>query len=570
MGRTEVFGQGEEDVVVLELDSNFNVVWSKVYGGESEDISSDILITRNQEILTLGATRSYGNTTLGGYLQKTTLQGELNWAYQYFPNQSLRLNLLVENPNGGFIISGAKTSGIRLQDKVVGFVNDDGILENAYVYDCDSLLEVGPGFLMTSDGGFMLSAHISGGDGFGGSDLEVIKVSSSGEVEWAKRIGGSGTEIEGESSITGILEIGGGYITYTVTDKTDQASFDAYDLLLLKLNFNGDTVWTKTYGTEFDETIGHRGITRIGDNRILLAVRAARGGEETHEARFIEIDTNGVLLSERMFNPAGREGINTISQTRNGHWGISGRLQAYSDDGVTDEATFIVLPDTGQLCVPDPSFTSFVEDTEFRPFVKDMTCERYLEVDYAEVTPIVEDINVTSELSCVGEIPPLLVGEKKSEETSNVGVACLAGSIELRTFNAEGVVWWTDETEQVELTQKETISVFPTSFDDIIVMAHDEWGRTANFTITVEECRPLIVYELLTPNGDGSNDYFVIDQVPKDAVIELTILNTWGDLLYENSDYDNKWDGGDLLSGNYFYILQVNKQLYKGPLVIRK
>ena len=76
---------------------------------------------------------------------------------------------------------------------------------------------------------------------------------------------------------------------------------------------------------------------------------------------------------------------------------------------------------------------------------------------------------------------------------------------------------------------------------------------------------------IFTPNGDGINDVLRFDLLEIYIGNKLQIFNRWGELMYEDNDYLNDWDGGDLKDGTYFYILHVgddNKTLLKGNVTI--
>ena len=85
-----------------------------------------------------------------------------------------------------------------------------------------------------------------------------------------------------------------------------------------------------------------------------------------------------------------------------------------------------------------------------------------------------------------------------------------------------------------------------------------------------------------SPNGDGVNDVFVIRGISKYPNNKLTIINRWGNVVFEKDNYDNTWDGkstqgirfgGDELpDGTYFYILDLgnNEKPYKGFIYISK
>jgi gliding motility-associated-like protein len=67
----------------------------------------------------------------------------------------------------------------------------------------------------------------------------------------------------------------------------------------------------------------------------------------------------------------------------------------------------------------------------------------------------------------------------------------------------------------------------------------------------------------ITPNGDGKNDFFVIDNIEKFTKSELTVFNRWGEILYRSKAYNGQWGGTNqngepLAEGTYYYILRLN------------
>jgi gliding motility-associated-like protein len=78
---------------------------------------------------------------------------------------------------------------------------------------------------------------------------------------------------------------------------------------------------------------------------------------------------------------------------------------------------------------------------------------------------------------------------------------------------------------------------------------------------------------VFTPNGDGINDFLKFDLVEIFPGSKLIVFNRWGNKVYEDTDYFNDWDGGDLQEGTYFYILDINdpdeqNDLMKGTFTI--
>ncbi|RMG77923.1 MAG: hypothetical protein D6714_19060 [Bacteroidetes bacterium] len=83
-----------------------------------------------------------------------------------------------------------------------------------------------------------------------------------------------------------------------------------------------------------------------------------------------------------------------------------------------------------------------------------------------------------------------------------------------------------------------------------------------NGTELSEACRPLI-YNIVTPNGDGMNDTWEIEDVQNFPDISIHIYNRWGALVFDTKGYQNDWAGTDnsgnpLLSGAYYYVVELN------------
>nr|WP_321236031.1 gliding motility-associated C-terminal domain-containing protein [uncultured Psychroserpens sp.] len=78
----------------------------------------------------------------------------------------------------------------------------------------------------------------------------------------------------------------------------------------------------------------------------------------------------------------------------------------------------------------------------------------------------------------------------------------------------------------------------------------------------------LTIYNEFSPNGDGVNEFFVIDCIETFPNNRLEIYNRWGNIVYETRGYRNDWDGtsngravlseGDKLPvGTYYYVIDL-------------
>lgn len=90
--------------------------------------------------------------------------------------------------------------------------------------------------------------------------------------------------------------------------------------------------------------------------------------------------------------------------------------------------------------------------------------------------------------------------------------------------------------------------------------------------INVED---IFIPQAVTPNGDGKNDFLEI-KLSDGVICILNIFNRWGQLVYENSDYQSEWNGQnskgeELENDTYFYTILINDSIsYNGYVVLKK
>jgi gliding motility-associated-like protein len=111
------------------------------------------------------------------------------------------------------------------------------------------------------------------------------------------------------------------------------------------------------------------------------------------------------------------------------------------------------------------------------------------------------------------------------------------------------------------------------------VSATDSAGNESldNDTICIENCAYYVLPNVFTPNGDGSNDFFVPFPgwrfVEK---IELKIFNRWGNVVFETENPAISWNGNDLsgkplndgiyVYNGFYFVKKRDGSLEKKPL----
>jgi gliding motility-associated-like protein len=113
------------------------------------------------------------------------------------------------------------------------------------------------------------------------------------------------------------------------------------------------------------------------------------------------------------------------------------------------------------------------------------------------------------------------------------------------------------------------------------VLVTDRNGLTAEATITVQilpaDFVTITPLRGFSPNGDGINDFWVIEGIEDFPENSVKVFNRWGNVVFETQDYDNAsiaWRGEnnrDTFESTYYFIITVpDLKPITGYLVVKK
>jgi gliding motility-associated-like protein len=106
------------------------------------------------------------------------------------------------------------------------------------------------------------------------------------------------------------------------------------------------------------------------------------------------------------------------------------------------------------------------------------------------------------------------------------------------------------------------------SGDDLVtIRICDQLSVCIEKQFAIEVIGDINVFNGISPNGDGKNDFWVIEYIdlfPDTQTNRVTLYNRWGDVVWEASDYDNtsvvftgiNKNGNELSTGSYFYKIE--------------
>jgi len=205
---------GNSDYWVVKLNSSGDILWQRCLGGTDDDYAYSIQQTSDGGFIVAGQT--YSN------------DGDVSGNHGYDDAWVVKLN----------------SSGDIEWQKCLGGTDDD------YAYSIQQ----------TSDGGFIVTGYTESNDGdvsgnhsnWGWDDAWVVKLNSSGDIEWQKCLGGTNDDRAYSIQQTS----NGGFIVagYTYSNDGDVSGNHGYwDTWVVKLNSSGDIEWQKCLGGTSDD-----------------------------------------------------------------------------------------------------------------------------------------------------------------------------------------------------------------------------------------------------------------------------------------------------------------------------
>jgi hypothetical protein len=178
----------------------------------------------------------------------------------------------------------------------------------------------------TLDGGFILVGQTDS-YGAGGTDVYIVKLNPAGQLQWTKTVGGSGNDVG-----RGVVQTAdGGYVVAGWTNSFGNGGDDFY---LIRLDGNGQLLWTKAYGG----TGNDRAWALIQDQNggFALCGQTSSFGASPNQFYLVKTDAQGSLLWDRRSGVSGVANIGySLVQSPDSGYVMAGSTYNWTGSGST-------------------------------------------------------------------------------------------------------------------------------------------------------------------------------------------------------------------------------------------
>ncbi|MBN2465447.1 T9SS type A sorting domain-containing protein [candidate division WOR-3 bacterium] len=192
-GVTYSFGSGSPNAYVLRTDSVGDTLWTRVYGGASEDYAFSAQQTADSGFIICGTTYSFGAGQSDVYLVKTNAAGDTQWTRTYGGAEHEHGHSVFQTADSGYVICGT-TYSFGTGDADIWLVrtnaNGDTLWTRTFGGDTADL---GHSVAQIPDHGFVLCGQTAS-FGAGNYDAWLIRTDSLGDSVWTRTFGGAGDD----------------------------------------------------------------------------------------------------------------------------------------------------------------------------------------------------------------------------------------------------------------------------------------------------------------------------------------------------------------------------------------
>jgi hypothetical protein len=305
---------GYGDILLVKTNGAGDTTWTYTYGGSHDDIGMYVQQTSDGGYILAGSTNCSGNGSYDVYLIKTNSSGDTLWTRTY-GSGVVDYGFTVQQTNdGGYMVFGRSDGynpGPSGKDYMIK-TDNLGIVQWTKTYGSVHG-DLPFACIQTSDNGYIMQSDVYS---LVSStwDILLVRTDVNGDTLWTRLYA---SPVEDRS--VGVVQTPDGNFVFGAS--TIAQASGSIDYMLVKINSSGDTLWTRTYGGTLADTPYSVQLTSDGG---CIMAGESWSFSQYNSVYLVKSDANGELLwSTSMSGSAYRYGI-FASQNNDGSYIVAG------------------------------------------------------------------------------------------------------------------------------------------------------------------------------------------------------------------------------------------------------
>ncbi len=318
-GWTESYGSGNQDYWLVKVNSAGVTSWSRSFGGASGDHGVSVVETADGGFALAGWAFSFGAGIADFWLVKTNSDGDSLWSRAYGGTGHDECRVVQQTADQGFLLAGG-TYSFGAGDWDFWVVKTDSGGDSLWSRTLGGPYEdYCTSARQTTDGGYVLAGWTDL-NGAGIYDYWLVKLDANGDSIWSRTYGNADVEwcwTVLETSDGGFM-LGGAVMPST---------FGPMDIWIVKTNTAGEIVWEQRYGGENSESCA--AILETANHDFVLVGGTWSFGAGASDIWLLKAAANGDSIWSRTFGGHEEEYGTAILQTANGEYVVAGATSSF-------------------------------------------------------------------------------------------------------------------------------------------------------------------------------------------------------------------------------------------------
>ncbi len=146
----------------------------------------------------------------------------------------------------------------------------------------------------------------------------------------------------------------------------------------------------------------------------------------------------------------------------------------------------------------------------------------------------------------------------------------LAGeSVKLKANSTNAIYFnWTPASSLSDATIQQPIAR-PLETTQYTITASNEAGCLVTASVTINVQPPLYIPNAFSPNGDGLNDDWEIENIGLYTDTTVEVFNRWGNTVFFSKGYSEPWKAeGVEITTTYSYVIKTKFKTYRGLITV--
>lgn len=351
-GFTRSFGPNNQNAYTIRTNSNGDTLWTKALGNGSEG-GVDVLCD-SQYIYLLNSTSSFGPGACD--IEKRDFAGNLVWAYGYSGTQIMAPTFFCDGLNGSKLVLGYDNISTPPYNTIVAMTIDSSGNVLWYRRIGGNKWEYSGDVKRCNDGGFIICGKTSSFNNASNNapDAFLLRLDANGDSLWMKRYEVAPYQM-GASSVLALPDGG-----FALAGAQNKFTAGVDDLYLVRTDSVGDTLWTRTYGGSGPDYGAE--LLLMPDSGFLISAQSGSFAPGNNwEIYLVRTDMNGDTLWTATMGGLDHDVPRDIIHTYNGGIAILSQSASWNASGIYQDydAALIMFDSTiTGACINGPTATT--------------------------------------------------------------------------------------------------------------------------------------------------------------------------------------------------------------------